>query len=239
MWYNDSMLEYPIKQEGNFNKISYADTSASKFFNYTEQHRNDGVEGSSATAELVIETIKDINGVFYKDVGAMYPLVDGRVLVRRENVETVMHALLDGVDISIEPKGLYPNVAWFDKTHGSEGLKNAFLEGRAQLNGVVAVVGFEPGDALFVVDQKDIPDEPGVFLGANGEDLDRRSVASAHGVVPQDGIRFVIFRFPYQYFPENEMTDEEVLGGEKNPNGKLQYIFRGILFPKGSGDTSH
>lgn len=239
MWHNVEMLEYATKQESGSNYIARNENSSAKFFNFLEHHRNDGAEGSMATTQIILETIKDLDGILYNDVGTMYPLIKGGILVRREDIETVMHSLLENQNINIEPKGLYPNVAWFDPAYGSAGLKNAFLEGRAQLNGVVAVVGFEPSDMLAVVDQKDIPDEPGVFSGRAGEELDRRLVASAHGVVSHDDISFVVFRFPFQHFPERDMTDEEVLGGDKNPNGKLQYIFRGVHFHKTSEPSIH
>lgn len=239
MWHNTKMLEQPIFRENKLNYIPHAENPEAKFFDYAETHRNDGVESSAATAEVVLEAMRATNGVFFDDIGSMYPLIDGRVLVRRENVETVMHNLLEKENIVINPKGLYPNVAWWDIAHGSEGLKNAFLEGRAHLNGVVSVVGFEPSDALSVVDQKDIPDESGVFHGPDGTELDRRFVASAHGTVAPNDIRFAIFRFPYQHFPESKMTDAEVEGGDKNPHGKLQYIFRGVYIPKSAEKTIH
>lgn len=239
VWHNAVMLEHAPTQDSQSKYIPLENSSASKFFEYANAHREDGVESSMATTKILLNAIRDSEGTFFDDIGLMYPLIKERVLVRRENVETVMHNLLQDEDINIDPKGLYPNVAWWDIAHGSEGLKNAFLEGRAQLNGVVAVVGFEPSDMLAVVDQKDIPDEPGVFVGADGAELDRRFVASAHGTVSHDDIRFAIFRFPYQHFPEAEMTDAEVLGGDKNPNGKLQYIFRGAYFQKGTGQTLH
>lgn len=233
------MLEN-IQTQGNQSKYAPSrETPASNFFRYAELHRNDGAEGSAGTTKALLEAIRDSKGNYFDDIGLMYPLIHERVLVRRENIETVMHNLLENKDINIDPKGLYPNVAWWDIDHGSEGLKNAFLEGRAQLNGVVAVVGFVPSETLMVVDQKDIPDEPGVFLGAKGEQLDRRFVASAHGNVSQSDIRFAIFRFPYQHFPESEMTDAEVEGGDKNPQGKLQFIFRGIHLPKNQPEALH
>lgn len=233
------MLEYTPAQEGKQRQTPRPETGASKFFDYIEAHRDDGVERAVATAQVTIEALRGSDGIFFDDVGSIYPLIEGRVLVRRENVETVMQSLLRGENININPMGLYPNVAWWDMAHGSEGLKNAFLEGRAHLNGIVAVVGFEPSDMLAVVDQKDIPDEPGVFRGANGVELDRRFVASAHGTVESSDVRFVILRFPYQYFPEKEMTDAEIEGGDKNPQGKLQYIFRGVYLPKTTEQTLH
>lgn len=239
VWHNVEMFESPSSQENKSRSSIAHETHGAKFFDYAEAHRDDGTESSLATTQIVLEALMDSSGTYYDDIGSMYPLVKERVLVRRENIETVMRNLLNEEDINIDPKGLYPNVAWWDIEHGSEGLKNAFLEGRAHMNGVVVVVGFIPTDMIAVVDQKDIPNEPGVFLGADGAELDRRFVASAHGVVSQDDIRFVIFRFPYQHFPEVEMTDAEVLGGDKNPNGKLQYIFRGVLFSKASDRAIH
>lgn len=239
VWHNAEMLEHAPINEGKPGYAPHAETQASKFFDYAEAHRDDGVESSMTTTQVLLDALHDSEGTFFEDIGSMYPLIKERVLVRRENVETVMHNLLDNEDINIDPKGLYPNVAWWDIAHGSEGLKNAFLEGRAQLNGVVAVVGFEPSGMLAVVDQKDIPDEPGVFKGSDGAELDRRFVASAHGTVSHDDIRFVIFRFPYQHFPEVKMADSEIEGGEKNPSGKLQYIFRGVYFPKDTARTTH
>lgn len=239
VWHNVIMLERAPTQDIQSTYIPQEDSPTSKFFDYVDSHRDDGVESSVETTKVLLEALRDSEGIYFDDIGLMYPLIKERVLVRRENVETVMHNLLESKDINIDPKGLYPNVAWWDIAHGSEGLKNAFLEGRAQLNGVVAVVGFKPSDMLAVVDQKDIPDEPGVFRGADGADLDRRFVASAHGTVSRDDMRFAVFRFPYHYFPENEMMDTEIEGGDKNPNGKLQYIFRGVYLHKGPVQTLH
>ncbi|MFZ2832139.1 MAG: hypothetical protein WAZ40_03215 [Minisyncoccia bacterium] len=233
------MLESPQISTNELAHNPLPENTSARFFDYTEHHREDGVVSAKATSEIVLDAIQNIPGVFFEDVGGLYPLIEGRVLVRRENIETAMHGLLEDKDISIDPKGLYPNVAWWDMAHGSEGLKNAFLEGRAHLNGVVAVLGFEPSATLAIVDQKDIPDEAGVFQGADGADLDRRFVASAHGVVSHNDFRFAIFRFPYQYFPEDKMTDAEIEGGDKNPQGKLQFIFRGVYLPKETERTVH
>lgn len=239
VWHSKVMLESISIQGNTETRPPSVEAPKANFFDYIETHRDDGVEGALDTAREVLQALRNTDGTFFEDIGAMYPLIHERVLVRRENVETVMHNLLENEDISIDPKGLYPNVAWWDIAHGSEGLKNAFLEGRAHLNGVVSVVGFVPSDMLAVVDQKDIPDEPGVFRGADGADLDRRFVASAHGNVSHDDIRFAIFRFPYQHFPEAEMTDAEIEGGDKNPQGKLQFIFRGVHLPKTVKQTLH
>lgn len=107
------------------------------------------------------------------------------------------------------------------------------------MNGVVSVLGFEPGETLEVTDQKDIPDEPEAFVGADGSILDRHFVASAHGTIPRENIRFAVFRFPYDHFPEEELTDEEVEGGEKNLHGDARYVFRGVYFPKEGEQTIH
>ncbi len=234
VWHNEKMLEF----SPSYNELSRPemnqDPRISQFFEYADTHHNDGVESSLKTlktVEVVLEALRSSEGVFFDDVGKMYPLIGKQLLVRREGVEVAMEGILQGKEISIDPKGLYPNVAWWDIEHGSEGLSNAFLEGFAQLNGVVVVLGFEPSDRLIVVDQKDIPNEPGVFLGPNGTELNRRFVASAHGTVAPEDIRFAVFRFPYKYFPESEMTGDEVEGGEKNPRGKLQFVFRGVYFP--------
>ena len=202
----------------------------SRFFEYAESRHGEGIEESLKAAKVTLEAIKSAEGIFFEDVAMMYPLIDQRLLVRREDVRVAMGSMLKGEDILINPQRVYPNVAWWDIAKGSEGLKNAFLEGHAQLNGVVAVLGFEATDRMIVVDQKDIPDEPSVFVGASGSQLDRHLVASAHGTVTHDDIRFAVFRFPYKFFPESEMTDDEVEGGEKNLRGKLQYMFRGIYF---------
>ena len=233
------MLEHAPAQNETAPNLFDKKTNHSRFFEYANVHREEGVESCTETAKVVLEALQSSEGTFFEDVGAMYPLIHERLLVRRENVEIAMGGILKEENISIDPKGLYPNVAWWDIAHGSEGLKNAFLEGRAHMNGVVAVLGFKPSEHIAVVEQKDIPDEPSIFRGADGVDLDRRFVASAHGTVSPDDIRFAIFRFPYQYFPEKEMTDDEVLGGDKNPNGKLQYIFRGVYLGHQGKSTLH
>ena len=238
VWYSVKMLEHSF-HESLKNSNTQTGTPVSKFFEYTEAHAHDGVGETLSTSQVLLETLRNSEGVFFEDVSSMYPLIDSRILVRREDVEMVMHSLFENREISIDPKGLYPNVAWWDLAQGNEGLKNAFLEGRAHLNGVVAVVGFDPNENLNIVDQKNIPDEPSLFFGADGSKLDRHFVASARGIVSHDDLRFIVFRFPYQHFPESEMTDAEVEGGEKNPQGKLQYIFRGIYLPKTKGQIVH
>lgn len=230
MWYGERMEN--MSSHGPAPERSpHASFFSARFFERART-KDRGAEHALELSRMVLGALRESPGVFYEDVGAMYPMVHERILVRREDVETVMHSVLEGNNIDIDPKGTYPNVAWWNVARGSEGLKNAFLEGRAHMDGIVAVVGFEQNDTLSVIDQKDIPDEPGMFRGADGTELDRRFVASARGAVRSDDVRFVVFRFPYHQFPESEMLDSEIEGGDKNPHGKLQHIFRGILFPK-------
>jgi len=210
-----------------------------EFFNYIEESKDREVSETEKTAHAVLEALRHTGGVVYQDVGELYPMVHEKILVRREDVGKVMESVLDRVPLEINARGLRPNVAWWDLAQGSEGLKNAFLEGHTHMNGVVSVMGFEPGDSLAVTDQKDIPDEPGAFVGADGSVLDRHLVASAHGTIPHEHIRFTVFRFPYDHFPEDELTDDEIPGGEKNQHGELKYIFRGVYFPKEETPTLH
>lgn len=209
------------------------------FLNDIQNDKDHKVSETKKTAHAVLEAIRHAGGVVYQDVAEMYPLVHEKILVRREDVGKVMKSTLEGSPIEINARGLRPNVAWWEYAHGSEGLKNAFLEGHMHMNGVVSVVGFDSGELLAVTDQKDIPNEPDAFIGANGNVLDRHFVASAHGVVPHESIRFVVFRFPYEHFPEKELTDDEVDGGEKNLQGELKYVFRGVYFPKEKKQTIH
>lgn len=209
------------------------------FFTYIEEDKDREASETKKTAHAVLEALHHAGGVVYQDVAEMYPLVHEKILVRREDVGKVMESALEGAPIEITARGLRPNVAWWELSHGSDGLKNAFLEGHTHMNGVVSVVGFEPGESLVVTDQKDIPDEPDAFVGANGSVLDRHFVASAHGTTPHENIRFVVFRFPYEHFPEEELTDDEVEGGEKNLHGDARYVFRGVYFPKKETETIH
>lgn len=206
------------------------------FLNHIKEDKEHNDSETEKTAYAVLEALRHTNGVVYQDVAEMYPLVHEKILVRREDVSKVMESTLEGAPIELHARGLRPNVAWWELSHGSDGLKNAFLEGHTHMNGVVSVLGFEQGEALTVTDQKDIPDEPGAFVGADGSILDRHFVASADGTIPHERVRFAVFRFPYEHFPEEELTDEEVEGGEKNPHGTARYVFRGVYFPK-EGET--
>lgn len=209
------------------------------FFAYIEEDKDREASETKKTAHAVLEAIRHAGGVVYQDVAEMYPLVHEKILVRREDVGKVMESALEGSPLEINARGLRPNVAWWELSHGSDGLKNAFLEGHTHMNGVVSVMGFDPSESLIVTDQKDIPDEPGAFVGADGSILDRHFVASAHGTTPNENIRFVVFRFPYEHFPEEELTDDEVEGGEKNLHGDARYVFRGVYFPKEEERTIH
>lgn len=209
------------------------------FLNSIEEDKSREASETKKTAHAVLEALRHTHGVVYQDVGEMYPLVHEKILVRREDVGKVMESTLEGTPIELHARGLRPNVAWWELSHGSEGLKNAFLEGHTHMNGIVSVLGFEQGEALTVTDQKDIPDEPGAFVGADGSVLDRHFVASADGTIPHERVRFAVFRFPYEHFPEEELTDEEIEGGEKNLHGNARYVFRGVYFPKEGEPTIH
>ncbi|MHB1118397.1 MAG: hypothetical protein ACYCZ7_02665 [Minisyncoccota bacterium] len=210
------------------------------FFNYHQvEDRGRHISETEKTAYAVLEAIRHAGGIIYEDVGEMYSLVHKKILVRREDVGRVIESMLEGSPIEINARGLRPNVAWWDLAHGSDGLKNAFLEGHTHMNGVVSVLGFEPSESLRITDQKDIPDEPNAFISPDGSVLDRHLVASADGITPHENIRFVVFRFPYEHFPEEELTEDEVDGGEKNQHGELKYVFRGVYFPKETHPTIH
>jgi hypothetical protein len=186
---------------------------------------------------LAVETIRqamtEIGGIYRENVNEVYEAASGQnLIVRRENPEILVETIAAGEGLELqldqEVPGEYPNCALWRYDLGAQGLRNAFLEGHAQLGGLVTVVGFKKGAGLEITKVK--PDN----VQVETSDLDQNLVRIARGTVKPEDIEFVILRAPAGYLPENELTEQERAKLEKNlkDNERREpvQIFRGFAF---------
>lgn len=184
-------------------------------------------EEEQELAKVFIEYLAESGGKYFEDVGEMYESVKGEsVIVRREDPRIVVDALAKEHSIEIHPKSgvdPYPNAVEWNYDYGTKGLENAFLEGLAQLNGIVTVIGFSPNH----VKKVEIQNERKGVVNPGGKIIDRSHVVSVDGTVPKEDIRFIVTKIPSQFLPDEE--------------SEQRYIFRGVLFGRGAGTigTAH
>lgn len=194
------------------------------------------VENAQESKEVInnfIDYMSHVKGSHFNDVGAMYPLLAGEDLfVRREDPRVVVQAFSDELPIEIHHKQgtePYPNAVEWNYQYGTHGLENAFLEGRAQLNGIVTVIGFKPQH----VKKTEVNRVEPSVVQPGGRVIDRNHVVSIDGAVPKEDIRFVVMKIPKKLMPGIYLTEEETTQDDVGGKGNPKYIFRGVLF----GDT--
>jgi len=162
------------------------------------------------------------------DVNEIYRRFKGeRLILRRDDPRLLVQNIVNDKDYEInfdEKVGYeYANCVEWNTLDGINGLQNTFIEGWAQLGGIVAVVGFKKGKDL---ELKTPDDNFKEFFKLN-----RDLVRIGQGKVSNDNIKFVIFRIPEDRFPENELTEqEEERIDDCEEKGKKCFIFRGFEF---------
>lgn len=166
------------------------------------------------------EFVTDVNDIYkeYKD-SYSNPLV-----VRREDPEKVTE-LAEGMnlDLRFDPKvsrdrgDKYANCAiWPYGKNPVAGIKNAFLEGRGMAGPIVALTGINPNKEKTELDK---PENAQLKVG----DIEREAVRIFSGEVSKEDLRFIILRIQKNFFPEENLTEEE-----KKTESKQ--IFRGFEF---------
>jgi hypothetical protein len=155
------------------------------------------------------------------------------MIVRRDSPIRILEALTEHENMHIDfPNGeRYSNAVIWKPDQGVRGLENTYLEGYAEANGIVAVMGIKQDAINDIVALEDASQK---FAG-----LDREYVRSIRGDIAPEDILFVSIRVPIFAFPEKDMTEEERgryeeyaeqrEGGKKVPP---QFIHRGFLFTK-------
>lgn len=192
------------------------------------QHKTKlSAEEEQELAKVFIEYLSESGGKYFEDVGEMYESVKGEnIIVRREDPRVVVDALAKDHSIELHTKpntDPYPNAVEWNYDYGTKGLENAFLEGLAQMNGIVTVVGFNPKHVKKVV----IQNERKSVVNPGGKIIDRSHVVSVDGTVPKEDIRFIVTKIPSRFLPDDE--------------SEQKYVFRGVLFGdrESTSDTVH
>jgi len=142
-------------------------------------------------------------------------------LIRRESLEKVLHAVLEDEDIDITP---YNEGAANVADDSDYGLRVAMTEGHGGSSGVISVMGFSQ-DSLDV-DHVERPSS------------DRREperyghIRTASGVLQSRDVRYIIFRIPAQFFPEEHFTEDEE---DRFEEGRQPHVSRVILLEESGG----
>ncbi len=187
------------------------------------------------TAQEFMRTLSSVGGQEFTDVTAMYgELKSERLIVRRTDPDAVIGAIANHAPLEIAFAGdtPYNNAVEWAADMGPNGISNAYLEGNAQKNAVVAVFGFRPKGGQVEVAQ--LPHTEMQF-----GDMRREQVRSVSGTVDPEDIRFVSLRIPAESYPESGMTEDErdrLFDYQENLKGGRRtepvFIHRGYLFSK-------
>ncbi len=194
--------------------------------------RNEGFEASRLSAKNILEELESLpNAKEFANVTTMYhELSSGPLVVRREDPDRLMEAVLKEAPLSIQFDGNLPyanSVVWDPDRDGPRGLDNAILEGYGHRDYVVLVYGFEKPEDFFLEKHEQSQQS---FAG-----MDRSRVRAAAGFVPPENIRFITMRVPIKGFPEERMTEEEkdsLWEYENEEGSKPRFIYRGFLMRK-------
>lgn len=208
----------------------------SSYVNICRKYEKKHSLSSEEVEELVsgtIEFLKNSGGIYCEDVSTIYRAINHEIVVRRENpialIESVSYH--EPLELKFEGDIPYSNSALWQIKQGSEGLKNTFEEGFSSVAGIAYVAGYEKTHLSI---QKPTSSDVGTTkYSSSGQVLSREHVVASHGSVDPDDIDFIVVRIPISYMKEDELRDEEIDGGDNNRDGKLKYVFRGVLYPRG------
>ncbi|MDD5043792.1 MAG: hypothetical protein PHD51_04010 [Patescibacteria group bacterium] len=156
-----------------------------------------------------IENALEAKGIFIEeDIGEIYKDIfqhAGGLLVRREAIDRVVDLLFlgKGIKISGQEHGGGNSAVVSD-----EGIKIAMAEGQTD-PGIISLMFLSKNNLQI----EDCPADP---LRPN-----RQFCRRTTGEISKDNLKYLIFRIPKQYFPQDEVLPEE----EED-----RFIFRGIDF---------
>lgn len=185
-------------------------------------------ESRSSFVEHVLGALKQVpDGAYCEDINDVYRNIHEPVLVRREDPEAALHAVLHRAHLSIPYKESHLNATEWDGADATS-LRNPFVEGFSHVEGLVTVLGFVTGPDLVHHKAPHLAD-----------DMKDASIAPEHdvavsGTVHTEELRFLAVRIPAVLVPEHELTSRERdAREEENPP---RYIFRGVLLNGGERD---
>ncbi len=245
----ENIIEKAIKKEKGKNPIErWSEEEISPLIGNLMllKDTNNLKENPEEYKKRTIETIHEIGelaksngGLYHENVSEIYNKYDSTdpVVVRRED-PVRLSKLINGEDLKIyfDPEVLYENgdkyancAVWPDgPAEKTNGIANAFLEGRGNAGPIVLLAGYSQGGKNIEVVK---PTENESKVGT----LDRDSVRIISGEINNDDLEFVIMRVAAKFFNESEMTEKEL---ERFKRGEQAQIFRGFYFlDKEKGQT--
>lgn|GEM_PF-914322 len=200
----------------------------------TENLKNNPEMYEKKTHETYSE-IKDFfryhNAEYFEDVNELYRQYNASStkIVRREDPLKILQ-LVNGksIEINFDPEVVgdrgdkYANCALWP--HGSiektNGIANAFLEGRGMAGPIVLLGGYTPNDSHMNIEE---PDEKMLQVG----NISRENIKILSGSIEKEDLDFVIMRIAIKFFNQEELTSKEKILFEQ---GKLSQVFRGFKF---------
>jgi hypothetical protein len=179
-----------------------------------------------------IQAVKAIGGTFYEDVNDMYHSLEQKeMIIRKHALEDIFEKVTAGEPIHVgldssaqsSKNDYYANAALWDPRSGdNSGFYNAFMEGRASMNGVVGVMGFAK-EAVEVHEVRADAKSVG--------NINRENVVSVQGDIRKEDLQFLLIRIPSFVMPEKMITDEdEEAMDDQVTKGQQPFVFRGFTF---------
>ncbi|HRH32471.1 MAG TPA: hypothetical protein PLK06_04055 [bacterium] len=185
------------------------------------------------TYDELDQYLRDYGGEYHEDVNEVYRQYSASkpLVVRRENPNRIVD-LVHGNDVTItfDPEVVggrgdkYANCALWP--HGSiektNGIANAFLEGRGNAGPIVMVAGYDQNAEHMSIEE---PAEKMEEVGT----ISRQNVKILSGTIKPEDLEFIILRSPVKFFDKNRLTPAEQ---ERLARGQLTQVFRGYTFDK-------
>lgn len=201
----------------------------------TENLRNDPKtyeEKSQETYQEIKQYFEDSGAEYFEDVNDLYKLYSSQQnpkIVRREDPTKIIQ-LVNGkiIEINFDPDVVgdrgdkYANCALWP--HGSvektNGIANAFLEGRGMAGPIVLLGGYTPNYEHMSVEE---PKEKMLQVGS----FSRENVKILSGSIHKEDLDFIVMRIALKFFNQEELTPREK---DLLTQGKLSQVFRGFKF---------
>jgi len=183
---------------------------------------------SFETYKNLVSLLLEAGGEFITDVNEIYKKYQENTsspfIVRRDDPEKVAELSEDkDINLSFDPKVVgdrgdkYANCSiWPYGRNAVSGIKAAFLEGRGMAGPLVTLIGVKNNSEHMIIEK------PRDSLERVGT-IDREAVRIVSGKITKQDLGFVILRIQKEFFPLENMTEQE-----KSDTNKQ--IFRGITF---------
>jgi hypothetical protein len=177
-------------------------------------------EERSELVTRVLDALKQVPvGMYCSDINDVYRNIHEPVLVRREDPEAALEAVLNHETVTIPFRDARLNATEWDG-EDPRSLRNPFIEGFSHVEGLVTVLGFTKGQDLVKNQANRLADDMKEPTIAPERDV------SISGTIHSEDLRFLAVRIPTALVPPEEFTEQERESMEENVP---RYVFRGVL----------